>query len=146
MRSGFIILFIALGFASQAAVSPDTIVVNGTKFITVIEAARSADYGTTDTIMKLYRIHDGKREYLLRHFIYRYGADCNNEFTDKGTMQVHHDSILFITEYLQKTGLDPIPTMRRQVYKVSTEGRVTEIYDKVREPGGKWVDCSYADE
>lgn len=135
----FLLLFITPSFAQT-----DTILVNGFKFVTVVKTEKNEfrDKGR-DTLIKLYRMKYGKAKYLLTHYLYRFGADCNNEFTDIGTYKIQNDSIVFLTEFLQKTGMDPIPDRQKQIYKVGTGGKLTLIYNKQQERySGEWVDAN----
>ncbi len=125
-------------------VSSDTIIVNGSKFVTKKKAV-SNDFDGKDTAVLFYRIQDGKPKYLLRHFTYRYSGDCNNDFTDVGTYKIDGDSIIFMTEYLQKRS-DPIPVRRRQVYLVEPSGKVIPFSDRELDRNGKWTKTVYKDE
>lgn len=135
----FLLLF---GFSSFA--QKDTLVINGFKFVTVIKTEKNEfDEKGRDTLMKFFRIENGKAKYLLTHYLYRFGADCNNEFTDIGTYKIQNDSIVFLTEFSQKTGMDPIPERQKQIYKVGAGGKLTLIYNKQQESySGKWVDTN----
>lgn len=120
----------------------DTIVINGFKFLTVIKTEKN-EFNVKDTLIKLYRIENGKAKYLLKHYTYRFGADCNNEFTDIGTYKIQNDSIVFLTEFLQKTGMDPIPDRQKQIYKVGEGGKLTLLYNKQHNRfSGEWVDSN----
>lgn len=141
MKQILILSFLLLlGFSSFA--QKDTLVVNGFKFVTVIKTEKN-EFNVKDTLMKLYRVEDGKAKYLLTHYLYRFGADCNNEFTDNGTYEVQNDSIIFLTEFSQKTGVDPIPDRQKQIYKVGAGGKLTLVYNKQQERySDKWVDVN----
>lgn len=137
-----LILFFLLLLGCFSLAQTDTLVINGIKFVTIIKTEKN-EFNMKDTLMKLYRIEDGKAKYLLTHYVYRFGADCNNEFTDIGTYQIKNDSIIFLTEFRQKTGMDPIPDFRKQIYEVGAGGKLTLIYDKEQERHlGKWVDTN----
>lgn len=135
------VLFVLLFFINGSA-QKDTLVINGFKFVTVIKTEKN-EFNVKDTLLKLYRVEDGKAKYLLTHYLYRFGADCNNEFTDIGTYEIQNDSIIFLTAFLQKTGIDPIPDFRKQIYKVGAGGKLALVYDKEQERYlGKWVDTN----
>lgn len=127
MKKFIFLLFIVwccTGFAQT-----DTIRIRDVQFLVKISDTLS-EYNRHDTILKFYRVENGKLKYLLRHTAYSYGEDCNNEFTDKGMYKVSGDSLIFTTEYFQKTGLDPLPSWRKQIYLVDKKGKLREIYDK----------------
>ena len=60
------------------------------------------------------------------------GGDCNNLFWLKESFEINADTIIFTTDYLQKTGIDPIPQERKQIYIVEADGKLKLIYDKYR--------------
>lgn len=129
-------LFAALFMSASAIAQRDTIVIGKNKFIT-IRSAEKTEYNRKDTLLKLYRIDNGKREYLLTHYIYQYGADCNNVFKDYGSLKVSGDSIILYTHCTQK-GFDPIPQATKQIYKVNDAGKLSLVYDKEKR-NGKWI-------
>lgn len=133
MRCILVLFFISVvNFASSQT---DTLVINGTKFLRVIKTEKN-DYHKRDTILFLYRLEKQSKKYLLKHYLYSWSADCNNEFTDVGTMHVNNDSITFITIHKQK-GNDPIPNKTKQIYRVDVFGKLKLIYNK-QLMGGKW--------
>ena len=137
----FVVLFFLKDFSQT-----DTIVVNGFKFVTVVKTEMN-EYDGRDTLIKFYRIENGKAKYLLKHYTYKHSADCNNSFTDVGKYKIQNDSIVFLTEFLQKTGMDPIPEKRIQIFKVGEGGRLTLLYDKQQERfSGEWVETNYKNE
>lgn len=143
MKNLALILFLL--FAATAGAKTDTLRVNGITFVTKTKSVWS-EYNRMDTVLQLFRIENGKTKYLLSHYIYQWSADCNNEFIDHGTLQVKNDSLIFETEYTQKTGHDPIPQRRRQVYKVMPDGKVKLVYDRELQRGGEaWVDKMHTD-
>ena len=134
--SVFRILLISLIFCSTNLLAQtDTLTINGAKFLRVIKIEKS-EYNTKDTLLLFYRIENKTKKCLLKHYLYRKGYDCNNDFTDIGTMQVKSDSIVFETKHKQK-GNDPIPTKSKQIYRVDALGKLKLIYDKEL-MGGKW--------
>jgi hypothetical protein len=51
--------------------------------------------------------------------------------------------MIFLTEFSQKTGMDPLPDFRKQIYKVGDGGKLVLIYDKQQKRySGKWVDTN----
>lgn len=130
-------------FSTHSFAQTDTILINGFKFVTVVKTEMN-EYNRKDTLIKMYRIENGKAKYLLKHYLYKYSADCNNSFTDKGSYKIQNDSIIFLTEFLQKTGMDPIPDRRKQIYTVGEGGKLTLLYDKQQERfSGEWVETNY---
>lgn len=134
------LLVLLLMATLRSEAQTDTLRINGNTFVTKIKPVWS-EYNRMDTVLQLYRIENGKTKYLLSHFIYQWSADCNNEFTDHGTLQVKNDSLIFETEYMQKTGHDPIPERRKQIYKVMPYGKVKLVFDRELQCDGEtWVD------
>lgn len=131
----FILLFF-ICIAKFALSQTDTLTINGAKFLRVIKTEKS-EYNTKDTVLLFYRIDNKTKKYLLKHYLYRKGYDCNNDFTDIGTMKVKSDSIIFETIHKQK-GHDPIPTKSKQIYRVDAFGKLKLIYNKELMGG----DCS----
>jgi hypothetical protein len=122
----------------------NTLTVNGATFLVKESLEKNEWFEKNDTLLEFYRLENGKPKYLLSHYKYRYSADCNNEFTDKGTYSVTNDSIVFTTYFLQKTGLDPIPEERRQIYEVQADGKLILIWDRQKErSSGAWVETNY---
>ncbi len=95
------------------------------------------EWGSKDTLVKMYRLENGVKKYLLTHYLYRYASDCNNTFTDIGTIEYFKDRIIFKTQYLQK-GSDPIPEAQQQIYNIDDRGRLLLVSDKLYMKG-KWV-------
>jgi hypothetical protein len=51
--------------------------------------------------------------------------------------------MIFLTEVSQKTGMDPLPDFRKQIYKFGDGGKLVLIYDKPQERyPGKGVDTN----
>jgi hypothetical protein len=113
--------------------------INGTKFLFVTSTVKNefSDHDR-DTLLKVYRVENGQRRYLLKHAIHRKGADCNNIYTDKGSYRVEGDKMIFITDFLQQ-GSDPIPQSWRQVYQVNDKGKMILISDLTTEHDGSVV-------
>ncbi len=106
----------------------DTISINKATFI-FTKQTLMGEYGKKDTILKLYRLDNGKKTYLLKHPLYQYSADCNNEFKDYGSYIIKGDSILFEIKHKQK-GTDPIPKLTKQIYRVNQNKKLLLIYSK----------------
>lgn len=130
------LLCISLIISTFAFAQRDTISIGKNKFIAV-RSTEKTEYKRTDTLLKLYRIEGGRRKYLLTHYIYQYGADCNNIFKDYGSMKVSGDSITLYTRYTQK-GFDPIPQAAKKIYRVTKAGQLVLIYNKEKKDG-KWT-------
>lgn len=108
------------------------IVVNKYSFIIKTKKIKN-EWNTYDKVKELYRVENGKTVYLLKYFEFQDGGgDCNNLFWNKENLKVSHDSLVISTEYFQKTGNDPIPEYRRQVYKVDTNGKLLLVFDKYK--------------
>jgi hypothetical protein len=106
--------------------------VNEHRFVTKT-TMHSNEWGTKDTLNKLYRIEAGKEVHVLDYYVYRDGGgDCNNLFWNREYIQLQGDSITCRTAYFQKTNMDPIPTERKQIYLVNNEGKFNLIFDKYR--------------
>jgi hypothetical protein len=132
-----IICMVLVGWASASFAQVDTLHINGFKFVCQKIMVKT-EYDKMDTLVKLYRIENGNRKYVLEYYAYLYSQDCNNEFIDTEKMSIQKDCILFSTDYFQKTGLDPLPIKRKQIYKVTADGTLQLIYDKLLEKNGKW--------
>jgi hypothetical protein len=126
MKIYFIIL--PFLFAQIAFAQTDTISVNGNKFFTTTHIEKN-EYGQTDTLLKIFRMENGRPKYVLSHYSYLHGFDCNNEYWDIGTIEVKEDKLIFHSRYIQK-GFDPIPTSRKQIYQVNKYGRLILLSDK----------------
>jgi hypothetical protein len=111
--------------------------INGTEFVAQTTISKT-DFGQKDTILKLYRVENGKLKYLLQHPIYQYSADCNNAFYDTGTWSIQHDSIVFHTDHGQKL-TDPIPIESKQIYRVKPDGKLVLVYNKYTFDGDTWM-------
>jgi hypothetical protein len=145
MKLILIFIFLLL-FQNVAFSQADTQVVNKTKFVS-IKTTKLNELGTKDTLLRLYRIEDGKRKYLLTHYLFSKEADSNNIFTDLGSMTIKEDSIIFVKHYLQtKENRDPIPEWRKQVYKVSKTGKLILVYDKNKKRDSEWINTNYNDD
>ena len=133
----FFILFL---FCQTVFGQTDTILIKGIKFLTTKQVVKT-EYGK-DTLLKFYSLQNGKRQYLFSHYLYRYGADAENEFKDISTIQISNDSIILKTHYFQK-GIDPIPEWREQIYKVTSVGKLLLLFDKCEQRNSKkWTNCS----
>lgn len=91
------------------------------------------DWETKDTVSRLYRHVGGKETYLLTFYPYKDGGgDCNNIFWDRESWEIKNDSLIFTTIFYQKTGIDPIPEVRKQIYRVDETGSLILLFDKYR--------------
>lgn len=130
-------LFLLLFFLQQAFAQRDTILINGIKFFTTKQVIKT-EYEKKDTLLKLYRLDNGRAKYLLQHYLYRYGLDAENEFKDIGSMEIHSDSIILKTHYFQKRS-DPIPEWRKQIYRVTASGKLLLLYNRCKQRNSsKW--------
>lgn len=119
----FLILISNCVFAQSKKIS-----VNGHSFLISIELIKN-EWNTTDTLCKLFRPHDNK--FVLSFYKFKdNGGDCNNLFWYKESYAIKNDSLIFLTHYFQKTGLDPIPEWRKQIYTVSISGKLQLVFDK----------------
>ena len=119
----------------------DTVLIKGTRFLITKQGVKT-EYRKKDTLLKMYSLQNGKRQYLLKHYLYRHGEDSENEFNDIGTIEISNDSIILKTHYLQKN-IDPIPEWRKQIYKVTTAGKLLLLYDRCKQKNSKkWISCS----
>lgn len=132
----YLLIFIFLNCATTIVGQQNTLSVNGNTYLTVKQIVKN-DFGSKDTLVKMYRIEKGVKKYLLTHFLYKYDKDCNNKFKDIGKIECRGDSIIFETLYLQM-GHDAIPEKKRQIYKVQTNGILALLSDKTY-MSGKWT-------
>lgn len=122
------LLIVTLIISSLTFSQTKKIAVNNHEF-TIKTSFKKNDLETIDTIQKLYR----GDKFVLKFYKFHYeGGDCNNLFWNKETLEVKNDSLVFMTHYFQKTGLDPIPEFRKQIYKVGNKGRLKLVYDKYK--------------
>lgn len=121
-------------------------VVNNTLFVITADSVKN-EWESYDKIKKLYRKEKRKMVYLLSFYSYKdEGGDCNNLFWNEETLTIQNDSLVFLTHYLQKTGIDPIPEWRKQVYVVNREGRLNLVYDHQKYyRQEEWVQTKQAD-
>ena len=138
----YLTLFLSLIFVQTVFCQSDTVLINGVKFLTVKQTVKT-EYEKKDTLLKLFSLKNGKRQYLFSHYLFQYGGDVENEFKNIGTIQFTSDSIILKTHTFQKgLLLDPIPESRKQIYKVTTTGKLLLLYDKCRQRNSKtWMSC-----
>lgn len=131
----FLLLLISCSTYSQSK----TLNVNNQKF-RIETRIEDNEWNTQDTIKKLYRLKDGKK--VLHFYTYKdNGGDCNNLFWLKETMAIQGDSLIFTTHYFQKTGIDPIPEWRKQIYIVEDDGVLSPVYDRYKYyDSSEWVE------
>jgi hypothetical protein len=114
-----------------------TQIIKGNAFITKKQIVKN-EWGNKDTLLRLYRVENGKEQFVLKHYLYKNeGGDCNNIFWNSGTMKREGDQMVFITHFRQK-GNDPIPQQEKQIYKVAPNGHLKLSYHKYYQHG-KWV-------
>lgn len=137
MRKLFYILVLVV---NNVAGQTDTFTIQNHHFVIETEV-KDNEWNTKDTINLLYRIESDKEKYLLKFYSYKdEGGDCNNLFWNTEVLTIKDDSLIFEITYHQKTGIDPIPKKRKQVYRVSENGILTLIFDKYKFEGKEnWV-------
>lgn len=115
--------------------------VNGHHFVTKT-ITQPNEWESTDTLCKIYRIEDNTEVHVLDYYLFKDGGgDCNNLFWDREYIQFQADSVIFRTAYFQKTNMDPIPTERKQIYLVDSNGKLKLVFDKYRYRNDRtWVD------
>ena len=142
----YLIYFSFILFEQISFGQTDTFSINNTRFQTSIKT-KGNGIGTRDTLLVLYRLENGKRKYLLTHYLFAQDADCNNVVTDVGTMTIKNDSIVFTKHYLQtKKRRDPIPEWKKQVYKVTKTGKLILLYNKTKKRNSSWIQAEYNDD
>lgn len=134
----YILLFFLAPMLSFAQEEP--ILINNHEFNVVTEIVDN-EWETKDTVNILFRNENGQPQQVLKYYSYKdRGGDCNNVFWNTESMEVQGDSVIFTTHFFQKTGIDPIPEWRKQVYLVNAKGELILIYDKLRYYNStKWV-------
>lgn len=130
------LLFIVISSSTNNFAQNDTLVVNSNTYLMLTQIIKN-DFGSKDTVVRVYRIENDVRKFLLTHYLYRYETDCNNEFKDIGTIEFKDSFAIFETKFLQK-GSDLIPKKQKQVYKFQENGKLTLLSDQVY-INGKWV-------
>lgn len=138
MKRLFFVFFVLTPMVCLAQQRVDTLLVNNTTFIAITKTVK-CEYSKTalDTVLYLYRLENNHNTYLLKHDMYRYSGDCNNEYTDVGTYRIKGDSLIFFTRYYQK-GSDPIPMASEQIYVVNNLGKLILKANREKDMNGKW--------
>lgn len=115
--------------------------VNNANFV-IESTIQKNEWDTKDSLNKLYRIEGQKKIHVLDYYVFKdEGGDCNNLFWEREYLQLAGDSIIFRTAYFQKTNMDPIPTERKQIYRVDDSGKLELVFDKYRyRHSNEWVD------
>lgn len=133
----YILIFVIFPIIAYSQENSFSINKHSFKITTSIE---DNEWNTQDTIKKLYRLKDGKK--VLHFYTYKdNGGDCNNLFWLKETMTIQGDSLIFTTHYFQKTGIDPIPEWRKQIYIVQDDGVLSPVYDRYKYyDSSEWVE------
>lgn len=131
----FIFLILITVVSNNSFGQTRTFWVKGHHFLISTEL-RKNEWDTKDTVSLLYRVEDEQEKYLLKYFNYKdEGGDCNNLFWNTEVLTIKNDSLIFEITYHQKTGIDPIPEKRKQIYKVNENGTLTLIFDKYKDKG-----------
>jgi hypothetical protein len=116
----------------------DTIVIHQTTFLFVKYTEKSEFVNAIDTLLKVYRIEDGVRKYLLKQDIFTSSADCNSEFENHGTYEIKGDSVIFMTLfYFDASKNAGLPDREKQIYVVRDGGKMILVYD-AEEYGDEW--------
>lgn len=131
----FILLLFMLYFASTSFAQQKSFIINGTAFITTKHSEKN-EYNSKDYYINIYKMVKGKKKFLVKHYTYQYGVDCNNVFKDIGTIDIKKDSLILKTHYTQ-TGHDPIPEWEKKIYTVKQTGEVVLVYNNTFQ-NGKW--------
>ena len=130
MLNATVLFFLLL--LSQTPDPVEQFTINGFDFV-VEKTVVDNEWNTQDTLKKLYLKEDSSKVYLLKFYTYKdNGADCNNVFWQKESYEIRENQIIFNTRYYQKTGIDPIPEKRKQIYQVTSEGKLILVYDKYK--------------
>jgi hypothetical protein len=134
----FICLFAGTLTVKAKTLQADTILVNGTKFL-FVRSTLAGQLNTIDTILKVYRIENGQRSYLLTQNIHTEDADCNSYFIDYGSYEISGDSIIFKTEFNINPNMHvALPVSQKQIYIVKDDGKLILIYDRSEMEDGTW--------
>ncbi|MFT6983485.1 MAG: hypothetical protein ACJAUD_002263 [Crocinitomicaceae bacterium] len=139
MRIFVLAAFLLLVKSAQG--QTESICVNDFEFEIKTDIAAN-EWGTFDTINRLYRIENVKETYLLKYYTFKdNGGDCNNLFWYKEQLEIENDRLIFSTNYFQLTNIDPIPVERKQIYQVQNTGEVLSVFDKYRyRDRSEWVE------
>lgn len=144
MKKLLIVFFLLVATLSMEAkiLRTDTIIVNKTKFLFVKSTRVTDDYpDKLDTIVRVYRIENDSRKYLLTHTLYTWSGDCNSVFEDHGRFSIQGDSIIFTTEYeVERDKNFGLPYSRKQIYHVKDDGKMILVYDRSEMEDGTWKD------
>lgn len=136
LKYGFLLCcFFFTGVAASA--QTDSFSIGSHQFL-IIKKANKTEYGKSDTTASVYRLNGNGKTLLFDYTAYSYGADCNNEFTDRGRLSVSGNDVIINTRHFQKRA-DPIPQRSRQVYRLNPKGNLTLISDKEQYAGKGWV-------
>ncbi len=126
------LLIILIFLSSHTYGQKKSFAINGHQFIFLSKKVKN-EWGSFDKIRTLYRIYKNTKKNVLKYYEYQdEGGDCNNLFWNRGRYEIRNDSIIVITHYFQKTGADPIPEWRKQIYRVNRKGDLVVLYDKYK--------------
>ncbi|MGV6862502.1 MAG: hypothetical protein ACWA41_12075 [Putridiphycobacter sp.] len=91
------------------------------------------EWNTQDTLQKIYRMGGSAKVYQITYYKYKdEGGDCNNLFWQTSTIQVKADSLIILTHFHQKTGIDPIPEWQKQIFVMNAAGQLTQVYSRFK--------------
>lgn len=141
MMRTYVLIFGIVFFLNSTGAAQDTLLIRHTTFIVERYDRPSEEYTGQDTLIRLYRLENGAKKYLLSHVIYQQTADCNSVFTDYGRYEVRGDSLIFFTDYTFDSSSNfGLPLSRVQAFLVTDNGRLIEVYDRELTDDGVWVD------
>ena len=119
----------------------DSITVNNNLFI-ITTSVVANEWKTYDTLNQLYRIENEQTFQVLKYYSFKdEGSDCNNSFWDVEKLETTANQFIFTTFYYQKTGIDPIPEKRLQIYEVQADGKLILVFNKYQfHSTNEWTD------
>jgi hypothetical protein len=128
------LLFIVLSFVYCNLIygQQKSLVINRHQFVIIPKKVKN-EWGSFDHVRTLYRVEGKAKNYVLKYYHYKdEGKDCNNVYWNRSSYKIQRDSIIFITHYFQKTGLDPIPEWHKQIYRVKKNGILLLLFGKYK--------------
>jgi hypothetical protein len=139
-RSRIIGLFLFCFVASASFGQTEKIKIGNCDFVITTKSVDN-EFGTIDSLRELYKIEN--EEFLCQLKFYSYqdeGADCNNEYWCRESLEIMNDSLIINSHYYQ-AGSDPIPEWRKQIYRLDDTGGLSLVFDKYRfDWSSEWVD------
>ena len=134
----FLFLFSSVFQLNAKIIRSDTIIINRTAFL-FVKCTGKSEINSMDTLLKVYRMENGARKYLLTQDIFTSGADCNSIFINHGTYQIKDDSLIFLTEFdFDQSKNFGLPSEEKQIYIVKDDGKMILIYDAEKYGEDDW--------